>query len=228
MKPITVTMLIPFPGFYETDLSEELDRAEEMSAESIVEHGESCGLDVREVCDALYFTSNYSAAFQHVAQKYAEEFANFVNTETGTLTPFNFTFESMDSPKEYNFSTDRVYVTLSLEDFQRMYDRTDRAIFARIVRDTFTSRSGFASFYSNDAEVWHKKSLATWDHNEAGTLLRAYLLTHVEDIEENSVEGRICAELSSDGVFDAAFDSALDWEALQTRLKEQVAAKSSK
>lgn len=220
-----ITMTIPFPGFYETNLAAELDDVEEREAESIVELNESHGLDAREVCDALYFTCSYGIAFEYVAKAYAEAFAELVNAEA--KPPFALVYEKMDSPKEYNFTTDRVYMTLPLEDFRRMYAVTDRDILANVIRKSFTSRDGFISYYSNDAADWHEKPLEEWDHNEAGTLLRAYLLTHVDDIDEdteNTVEHRIYEELAGNETFYSAFNACLDWDKLQERLKDKAEA----
>ena len=90
-------------------------------------------------------------------------------------------FESMKSPREYNFSTDSIYCTISAEDAARLFDTCDKTLLAKIARETFTSRDGFASFYDPDFTKWG--DVLTWDHNQLGALIRAHVTEQNPDFD---------------------------------------------
>ena len=50
----------------------------------------------------------------------------------------------------------------------------DKSILDEVVRETFTNRSGFISFYDPDFSNWG--AITEWDRNQVGTLIRAYAL----------------------------------------------------
>lgn len=202
---------IPFSGFYESQLSDALDREEELIADNTVENDEGFGRSAAEIQEAMYFVTDYKKAHEHIAKEYAEQFAEYVK-------PYTLEFESMDSPREYNFTTDRVFMTISDKDFRAMRNATSNDIFAALVRERFTSRSGFASHYSNDWRDWHYKPLEDWDHNEVGTLLEAYLQT--QNLDRCDIEDGIIEYMSCNGVFGNALDCAMDKDALTKRLKQ--------
>lgn len=209
-----LTTTIPFMGFYETRLSDELDREEESAVDYMIEEGEHQGHDASAIHDALYFTTNYTKAHQHVAKVYAEQFAEY-------LKPYKLEFESMVSPREYNFTTDRIFMTISEGDFINMFGETDKGILENLILERCTSRSGFSSFYSKALFDWIEKPLIEWDHNEVGMVLEAYLKTEELDLYE--VEDEIIEWMSSNGVFSNALDMAIDHEAFKERLNKQAA-----
>lgn len=82
------------------------------------------------------------------------------------------------------------------------------------LRDQFTARSGFIPFYSNEPDDWAEKGSADMDHNEAGTVLLAYLASHSVDASEDD----IIAHLSETDAFSSAIESAIDWDKLNAAL----------
>ena len=154
-----------FPGFYYSILDSFIDRETEMEME---EHGLEWG-DVEK-------RFSYEDARDAIAREWVKAFAQ----ETGIPVEW----ESMKSPREYNFTTDRVFITLPLEEWQRLRDRVNDCPIRETIRKNFTSRDGFISFYPSDldAEEW-QKPLAEWDHNQLMTLLEAWLVQ--EEHEES-------------------------------------------
>lgn len=116
----------------------------------------------------------WQEVFVEYAQDYAERFAEEFNVK--------MVFESLSSPKEYNFTTDRIFCTINLEEIMRIYAATDKDCLSGLIKDKFTSRDGFSSFYSNDLEAWG--DVSAWDHNQLGTLLECYT-----NQETNNTEG---------------------------------------
>lgn len=209
-----ILLTIPFPGFYDSALSDALDFEEEMLAESLTD--EFPTVDAGDARDAIYWAADYPKAYREIARDYAEDFAHMLNEEM--QPPFALEFESITSPREYNFTTDRCFMQLPLADFERMRKACDEDKLAALIRETFTSRDGFASFYSNDINTWNDKPLGEYDHNEAGTVLRAYIATHCDD--PGDLEWRIVDRLRDRRTFGSALDAALDWDALRARMLE--------
>ncbi len=96
----------------------------------------------------------------------------------------NFVFEDVRSPREYNFSTDRIFVELknyyNQINFLRGYAAFHRAKFDFYLRERYTSRSGFISFYDNDVLLWEQKHNDDLDHNEIGDYICFYLINEHE------------------------------------------------
>lgn len=191
---------IPFEGFYESKHSQELDSIEERYVEWEVERGSE--LSAAELHDAIYRSANYSLAFNHIARAYVEYFNDYIKEEYEI--DLELKFESMTSPREYNFETERVFCEISLEKAQLLFDSTSTPALRMAIHDRFTSRSGFISSYPNRLENW-PIDIAEWDHNQLGTLLVA-LLSDAEDYD-----WRIYEQMQDRNVYDTAFDKCVDW-----------------
>lgn len=83
-------------------------------------------------------------------------------------------YESMSSPREYNFTTDRLFAYGRLQAFRVMLRLARRpenkAAWSRIVRERHASRDGFCSWYPADSNQW-PEHIAEYDHNHLATLL---------------------------------------------------------
>lgn len=191
---------IPFEGFYESKHSGELDSVEERYVEWEVERDPT--LDTQELHDALYRAANYSIAFDHIARAYVTYFNDYIKEEYEI--DLELKFESMTSPREYNFETDRIFCHIPEEKAQLLFDSTSTPALRMAIQDRFTSRSGFISSYPNRLEDW-PIDLAEWDHNELGTLLVA-LLADAEDYD-----WKIWETMQERNVYDQAFDNCVDW-----------------
>ncbi len=88
-------------------------------------------------------------------------------------------FDSLDSPREYNFATDRIFTKIDVKNVKAMLDSVDKETFDRVCTEHFTSYAGFISGYDCNWEEWG--NVIDWDHNQIGALLEAFL---DEDIEE--------------------------------------------
>ncbi len=106
--------------------------------------------------------------------------------------------EDVDSPREYNYSTDRAFFTVEMNEdkyhkvidlvFDKFWDSLKKAIKKR-----FTSRPGFTSFYSNDIEDWYNKKY-DFDHNELSTIF-GLIVREYED--QDNIEEKLF-EISSE------------------------------
>lgn len=91
---------------------------------------------------------DFKAAQLAITQKWLKNF----NEKTG----LNIKFHDIDSPREYNFTTDRVFGTIKKDEFQKIRDVVSFDALKSVVERTFTSRDGFISFYTTDMDHWMK------------------------------------------------------------------------
>lgn len=156
------TVILSFPGFYNSGLDDYMDQEVE------TEMGEQ-----GEDYETVEKRTEYSRGRLAIASAWLDEF----NKETN----LNLKFKEINSPKEYNFSTDKLVCEISEEEFNMirakvLEDNEDRGgALQDTINNHFTQRDGFYPFYSNDIEEWLVEK-ENWDHNEIGTWIEAYFL----------------------------------------------------
>jgi hypothetical protein len=123
---------IPFPGFYGSLLSGELDSVEEREADNMAEKEESAEyypedyqpaelrIDASSYASMIFDCMNYSAARNALARDYAETFDSVASEEIGF--PLGLRFESMTSPREYNFTTDQLFCYVPEQTVVRLFE----------------------------------------------------------------------------------------------------------
>jgi hypothetical protein len=119
-----------------------------------------------EIRDRLFDCVDWSQVHQTYARKYCRAFAEEYGIE--------LKFESLSSPKYYNYETDRIFAHISDEEIARLFEAVDVKALEKLIRERFSSCSGFISHYPNTLEDWG--DLDTWDHNQLGTLVEAYVI----------------------------------------------------
>lgn len=211
---------LPFAGFYESIYSGEIDHCAEMQVYNEVEReGELASelrLDEREIADILFDVTDYSSAYLDIAREFVTSFDVFVSDELGV--PLRLKMEKMESPREYNFATDRVFAFTTwkaLDALRRMSKADGHATLAALIAKRFTSRSGFMSFYPNDLASWLAKPFRTWDHNELQTLLMA--CCKIKGLDRDTIEDAMLDSLRNAGDFDTAYEGAVDWPKFEER-----------
>lgn len=209
MKRQSFSSFVPFSGFYCSFHSDLIDRTEERMFYDYDEQE-----FYQNLADMFYSNVNYRQVFE----EYAKIYVDILRDLTGLKS---LTFEELSSPKEYNFSTDRIFVSISREDVAKMLVNVRQELKTQI-QELFTSRSGFISFYSNQLSDWPK--IDEWDHNQIGSILTAYLKKKHSDIEEEILE-ILYGDGSVDSfLYDAANHigkSAVDVAYLKSRMKEE-------
>ena len=181
---------IPFQGFYQSCHDDAIDRAIEYAAE-INDNGDSNPIIASELQRCIDFRKVYEA----YAKDYTQALAIFLKV--------NLRYDEFSSPREYNFTTDKIFANISDSGFQRLYDSVDKAALADLVADRFTSRDGFISFYSGDIADW-PEDITEWDHNQAGTVLE------LAATEQDWQEDEYSHETNSNGDLDNWIDAAMD------------------
>lgn len=95
-----------------------------------------------------------------VAKLFAEDYAKIIENCLGV--PMEYVGYFIDSPKEYNFRTDRIYATFEVPNYDALVKRLNqlgslpeyRTELAALIKKYHTSCDGFISFMSNDIEEW--------------------------------------------------------------------------
>jgi hypothetical protein len=236
-KPIKLSVKIPFSGFYESSHDAEIDRAIESYFDTEGDGG-------NHVPEDFYFSFNHWKDIQRdYAKLYTELFSEWLSEETGLKVSFEY--EEMTSPREYNFTTDRIFAKAPLVFFKKLRALVPDDVLEKQIITNHRSRSGFISFYSDDIETWKAKPLKEWDHNELGTLIEAAMIHagvtdrgYAYDVMENALRnGKIdmiidqylpawvalhpvdCAEDKIKTALDIPDDA---WEAMSDDEKEQA------
>ena len=178
---------IPFSGFYETIHDNAIDRA----IESLFENDRGdCNSDLIN-----HFYSSDCINFDAVRTEYAKDYTQAF----AIATKLQLTFDELNSPKKYNFATDRIFVNITEESVRKLFAAVDKNALRQRIRANFTSRSGFISYYSSDLNEW-PEDVTKWDHNQIGTLISVA----VDFVEEKYME-----DLSGSGEVDNWVNSAL-------------------
>ncbi len=152
MKTENMKTYLPyFPGFYESELSYLIDREDEQREEN----GDPA-------------ISDYKAARLALSQVWIDA----LNGELGTA----FEFSELWSPREYNFGTDKLYVTIAPADVEKLRQYHGSAELGRIIAEECKSYDGFISFYSDDPtdDEW-TQPIEDWGEPQFSLLLRAMM-----------------------------------------------------
>lgn len=175
---------IPFQGFYGSIHEDTFDQ---QVWSGLFTDSSGC-VNNEGLSDAAVF--NWATIYEQYAKQFAEYVAHEYKLE--------LVFESLTSPREYNFETDRIFCEISEASVMHMWHRTKRGVLQKYITDYCTTRSGFTSFYSNELEDWPHTPF-NYDHNQLYVLMMAYLDTEY-DISQGNYDDIILERLSSNGV----------------------------
>jgi hypothetical protein len=153
---------IPFAGFYESVhdqlFDDELDQMCENRDSGDINHNLSY---------YLLDNINWKQAHTDYARDYTENFANALNIK-------GLKFIELDSPREYNFTTDRIFAKCSDAEFYRMFKLVKGEKLDKVCRENLASRAGFSSFYNPDFKTWG--NWKTWKNNQYSQVVEAYAI----------------------------------------------------
>lgn len=182
----TKNILIPFEGFYESIASqkcEDIAFSDYISEKGIKENKEG-RLDIPDDMTTKeqedFWDNYYPEHIKDIREGVVKDYIRYFNDELG----INASFESIDSPMYYNFTTDRLFVDILEEELISLYNKTDKTILADMIKDKHTSRSGFDSYYDNDINDESWKDITEYDHNQWLTVIDAYIKERDIDLSE--------------------------------------------
>ena len=172
---------IPFDGFYCSFIDDDIDHQIRQQIEwdsDIYDLNE----DEQQVLEDSYFSVNRSSFYNQIAEDYTNFYIDALNEK---LEGFELKakFNLLTSPREYNFETDRIFIEIEENhaiDFIKYIIKNYKKELENKIKERFTSRSGFNSFYKNSIDLW-TKDYSEWDHNQIGTCFELFNLEE-EDI----------------------------------------------
>lgn len=196
-----VEIEVPFCGLYNTVFDAEINFRLDNEATNLLEQdefGESYpDLEHQDVVEGFHHVADFSDVHTGIAKTYVDSFFKKVREKTD-IDIGSHEYSGMVSPKQYNFSNDRVFAKVPLSKMQAMFESHKEDSFKnlkKIIEHRHTSRDGFASYYSAEVKDWLEKPLVEWDHNELSTLLIATLdneihdyLGFIQDVEISVIE----------------------------------------
>lgn len=140
---------LPFAGFYESWHNQAIDDA--LQSQFRDDSGEVPGA----VADIIWMADiDWTAIKTEYCKRFTEAFGS--ELELGLI------FDEMTSPREYNFSTDRLFATIPAAQLHKIRREVEKhEAWPERIQDRFTSYDGFYSFYSNDYtdDVWTRPEL---------------------------------------------------------------------
>lgn len=180
---------VPFSGFYETWHSEEIQHTAEQAI------SDDCGDPIGDLAEHLFDAIEYRDVEDKYAAGYVENFAYEFE-----LTALEF--DEVSRPREYNFTTDRVFAWISRSDLYHILLNLPLSLLAKHAKARFTSYDGFISSYSPDVTDW-PEDVGDWDHNQIGTLLEAWAEhMHGEEFDQHA-EFELMERDMGNGVIDS-------------------------
>ena len=199
MKVKTIST-IPFQGFYNSLYSYAIEGEIESSLDWYTEDYDLTEAQ-RDTLANGYLEKNTSEFYYNISKDYAESFIYEIERETGLS--LNARFESMESPREYNFQTDRLFIELPEASAVAFVDyilANHKEELEKLIAQRFTSRDGFWSNYKNTLEAWGNPS--EWDLNQLGTCFEIF------EYLENEIYEHSIYESISNGLADTLGDAA--------------------
>ena len=172
---------IPFDGFYESFISDDIDH---QIGQQIEWDSDTFDLNEseEEIIQNNYLTVNTSYFYNQIAEDYTNFYIDALNERLEGFT-LNAKFNLLTSPREYNFETDRIFIDIERDHaigFIKYTIKNYKKELENKIKERFTSRSGFWSHYKNGLDLW-TQDYSKWDHNQIGTCFELF------DLEEEDI-----------------------------------------
>ena len=179
MKTIQLEINFPlFKGFYNSylDLSENIEVGE----------GESYSMTEEQFDNIDWNSTN-----ENVSKFYLNYFKDELSDFFKSIGVLSLEFIKVDSPKYYNYSTDKLVCNIEIDKNVFVYElrKYNFEVWEQFLKDNFTSYDGFISFYPNNTMEWDEliNEKIEDDNVIIETLLKFYLEQNEEfyKIKEN-------------------------------------------
>ena len=168
---------IPFEGFYYSTYDSEINGCIDNELQYF-ESEFNLNENELETLRGGYWCKNTKEFLENFSKKYAESFICEIKSETGIDLDANF--ESLQSPKEYNFLNDRIFIEMPEKNAIKFINyvlQNHKKELEILIKQNFTSGEGFISKYKNNLQLWGNPG--EWDHNQIGTCFEIF--QHLEN-----------------------------------------------
>lgn len=227
-----LTNLHHFPGFYNSHLKYYIESYVEMESEwAFDQSNDNCLIESDKLNMSIYsglLWDNYKHNIykELIADYYIDSFIEYIadyglkinqrkkNYASEIDLHIKLKFEAIDSPKYYNFETDKLICKILIDDIRKILKAHKKDNYKHLndfCIDNFTSISGFHSFYSNDYNDIINKNINDLDCNEIGALISS--LYNYEKFKE--AELYFCEDICGNGELENCFD----WPKIESELE---------
>ena len=179
MKKLETT--IPFEGFYNSfisgDIENEIDSLTQYYSESY-----ELNDNEEQLLSNSFLSVNNNNFYNEICKDYTSFYIDKLNERLKDFT-LKGIYKCFISPKEYNFETDRIFIEIEENhciEFIKYIIKNYKKELDKKIKERFTSRSGFISFYENNLQSW-TNNYKEWDHNQIGICFELFYLEE-EDI----------------------------------------------
>jgi len=172
---------IPFDGFYNSFIDADIDHQIGQQIEWDIDTFD-LNEDEQQILWDNYLSVNRSYFYNQIAEDYTNFYIDALNERLKGFT-LKATYKCFESPREYNFSTDRIFIEIEENhavDFIEHIVKNYKKELEKKIQNRFTSRSGFISSYKNSLDLWID-DYSEWDHNQIGTCFELF------DLEEEDI-----------------------------------------
>lgn len=128
---------------------------------------------------------------------YATRLSSLV--EQATNKNFDLELEYVKSPREYNFYTDEIFVSVSKSELKKVFDwmlENHHEALKKMVFDRLSPRPGFAPYLSNDLSDWG--DVLHWNASQVALMLECLLIEENGDEWESSISD----DMDGNGIVD--------------------------
>ncbi len=192
-----LSVKIPFSGFYNSSHDALFDGYLEREQDYLFTEYEITAEQYIKLSELFISEINWKEVHKGYAKAYCSALVELIEDESRQYRedstgkrflsePFNLQleFETLESPREYNFSTDCIYAKIPLVQLESMLELIPLEDWKAFVKEKCTSYDGFISFYLSNYDEW-EKDLEKWGEARLGMILEAYLLQILEDKDMN-------------------------------------------
>jgi hypothetical protein len=179
-----IEVRIPFQGFYESIAGRE---AEDLAFidwpgrdEGETHQDELEGDRADHFND--WYCDNYKQYEAQIAELYIVNLFEEIRGKTGYDCRPDLKSILIDSPRQYNFGTDRLFVNVPASKMIKLFNAVDKNILMEEVKENFTSYDGFISHYENDIAKFGPA--ITWDHNQWAVVIESLIKQYDIDTME--------------------------------------------
>ena len=179
------TFLPVFNGFYNTLFENLIDNAVDGAIEY---HNEQNGTDL--VHDDFNF--NFDSIMQEICKDAVSKIEEKLN-EIGINCKIKF--ESLISPREYNFFNDSINIEINFKKFSQVIEILEQNFdsFTQYIKDNYASRDGFISSHSSYASDWMDDLIedAENEAHKVGAVLD-FILQEIEEYKDEDLYSDLC------------------------------------
>ena len=111
-----------------------------------------------ETLDYYSLDINYKTIFEAYSKQYLKTLEAWLHYENDVTIEFDF--KSLQSPREYNFSTDKIIASISNASHKKLINKFKKDVdFIAYLKEATQSRPGYISFYSFDDAINDKDNV---------------------------------------------------------------------